>query len=135
MSYDTRELYDTLAEVQKEGMNGRRRGASFREGGYMTRRTVLCFQIVRKTNVFLVVSESVGNRRKYHKKTRCGNQSKVAWCILSFLARRVAMLIGYARVSKADGSQLLDLQRDALIEASVDAERIYGGNCIKVPNR
>ena len=35
------------------------------------------------------------------------------------------MLIGYARVSKADGSQLLDLQRDALIEASVDAERIY----------
>ena len=35
------------------------------------------------------------------------------------------MLFGYARVSKADGSQLLDLQRDALIEASVDAERIY----------
>jgi len=31
------------------------------------------------------------------------------------------MLIGYARVSKADGSQLLDLQRDALIEAGVDA--------------
>ena len=35
------------------------------------------------------------------------------------------MLIGYARVSKADGSQLLDLQRDALIHAGVDAERIY----------
>ena len=35
------------------------------------------------------------------------------------------MLFGYARVSKADGSQLLDLQRNALIEASVDAERIY----------
>ena len=35
------------------------------------------------------------------------------------------MLFGYARVSKADGSQLLDLQRDALIEAGVDAERIY----------
>ena len=30
------------------------------------------------------------------------------------------MLIGYARVSKADGSQSLDLQRDALIEASVE---------------
>ena len=29
------------------------------------------------------------------------------------------MLIGYARVSKADGSQLLDLQRDALIDAGV----------------
>jgi DNA invertase Pin-like site-specific DNA recombinase len=29
------------------------------------------------------------------------------------------MLIGYARVSKADGSQSLDLQRDALIAAGV----------------
>ena len=27
------------------------------------------------------------------------------------------MLIGYARISKADGSQSLDLQRDALREA------------------
>ncbi|WP_291729703.1 recombinase family protein [Leisingera sp. F5] len=35
------------------------------------------------------------------------------------------MLIGYARVSKADGSQLLDLQRDALIEAGVGLDRIY----------
>ena len=33
------------------------------------------------------------------------------------------MLIGYARVSKADGSQLLDLQRDALLDADVAAER------------
>lgn len=35
------------------------------------------------------------------------------------------MLIGYARVSKADGSQSLDLQRDALITASVEEEQIY----------
>lgn len=35
------------------------------------------------------------------------------------------MLIGYMRVSKSDGSQLFDLQRDALIEAGVQAERIY----------
>lgn len=35
------------------------------------------------------------------------------------------MLIGYARVSKSDGSQLLDLQRDALLEAGVTPERIY----------
>ena len=35
------------------------------------------------------------------------------------------MLIGYARVSKADGSQTLDLQRDALITAGVSEERIY----------
>ena len=47
---------------------------------------------IPKTIVFLVVSESAENRRKCHKKTRCGNQSKVEWCILSFLAGRVAML-------------------------------------------
>lgn len=35
------------------------------------------------------------------------------------------MLIGYARVSKADGSQLLDLQHDALLEAGVHEGRIY----------
>jgi DNA invertase Pin-like site-specific DNA recombinase len=35
------------------------------------------------------------------------------------------MLIGYARVSKSDGSQVLDLQRDALVEAGVEASRIY----------
>ena len=35
------------------------------------------------------------------------------------------MLIGYARVSKADGTQLLDLQRDALTGAGVDEDRIY----------
>ena len=35
------------------------------------------------------------------------------------------MLIGYARVSKADGSQSLDLQRDALCAAGVDAVSIY----------
>ena len=35
------------------------------------------------------------------------------------------MLIGYARVSKADGSQVLDLQLDALIEAGVEQEKIY----------
>lgn len=35
------------------------------------------------------------------------------------------MLIGYIRVSKADGSQLLDLQKDALIEAGVPPDCIY----------
>lgn len=35
------------------------------------------------------------------------------------------MLIGYARVSKADGSQLLDVQRDALVYAGVSADRVY----------
>jgi DNA invertase Pin-like site-specific DNA recombinase len=35
------------------------------------------------------------------------------------------MLIGYIRVSKADGSQTTDLQRDALIVAGVAPEHIY----------
>ena len=35
------------------------------------------------------------------------------------------MLIGYARVSKADGSQSLDLQRAALPAAGVDAGPVY----------
>lgn len=35
------------------------------------------------------------------------------------------MLIGYARVSKADGSQVFDLQRDALVKAGVEEQRIY----------
>lgn len=33
--------------------------------------------------------------------------------------------LGYCRVSKADGSQSLDLQRDALIAAGVEADAIY----------
>lgn len=35
------------------------------------------------------------------------------------------MLIGYMRISKADGSQTTDLQLDALIAAGVDPENIY----------
>ncbi len=35
------------------------------------------------------------------------------------------MLVGYMRVSKADGSQATDLQRDALLAAQVDAAHIY----------
>ena len=35
------------------------------------------------------------------------------------------MLIGYMRVSKADGSQALDLQKDALLAAGVHEDRLY----------
>ena len=35
------------------------------------------------------------------------------------------MLIGYMRVSKADGSQVIDLQRDALLAAGVEPSRLY----------
>jgi DNA invertase Pin-like site-specific DNA recombinase len=36
-----------------------------------------------------------------------------------------APLIGYMRVSKADGSQVLDLQMDALLAAGVDQRHLY----------
>jgi DNA invertase Pin-like site-specific DNA recombinase len=35
------------------------------------------------------------------------------------------MLIGYMRVSRSDGSQVLHLQRDALLEAGIEPVRIY----------
>ena len=35
------------------------------------------------------------------------------------------MLIGYMRVSKADGSQTLELQRDALLAAGVNTAHLY----------
>src|ERR1700682_2785328 len=35
------------------------------------------------------------------------------------------MLIGYMRVSKADGSQIFDLQRDALLAAGVKRKHFY----------
>lgn len=35
------------------------------------------------------------------------------------------MLIGYMRVSKTDGSQTTDLQRDALLNAGVDEQHLY----------
>ncbi len=44
--------------------------------------------------------------------------SSVTWTLV-----KVTALIGYARVSKADGSQVIDLQRDALAKAGVDLER------------
>jgi hypothetical protein len=39
--------------------------------------------------------------------------------------RKSPPLIGYVRVSKADGSQVLDLQRDALLVAGVAERHIY----------
>src|SRR5947209_1479044 len=38
---------------------------------------------------------------------------------------RGQMLVGYMRVSKADGSQVTDLQRDALLAAGVDTQHLY----------
>ena len=35
------------------------------------------------------------------------------------------MLVGYMRVSKSDGSQTLDLQKDAFTAAGVDPRAVY----------
>jgi len=35
------------------------------------------------------------------------------------------MLVGYMRVSKADGTQSVDLQKDALLAAGIDEEQLY----------
>ena len=35
------------------------------------------------------------------------------------------MKLGYARISKADGSQTLNLQMDALAAAGVSADQVY----------
>lgn len=45
--------------------------------------------------------------------------------IRASMEQRTSVLIGYMRVSKADGSQVLDLQRDALLAAGVIAEHLY----------
>lgn len=37
----------------------------------------------------------------------------------------IKMLIGYMRVSKSDGSQKLDVQKDALIAVGVEEQNIY----------
>ncbi len=37
----------------------------------------------------------------------------------------MGMLIGYMRVSKADGSQVLDLQKDALLAAGIEERSLY----------
>ncbi len=44
---------------------------------------------------------------------------------LSLRANLPPMLIGYVRVSKADGTQTLEPQRDALLAAGIDPSRIY----------
>ena len=56
-----------------------------------------------------------GQKRKRHKNDRLRDARN----------RSRAALIGYMRVSKADGSQVLDLQRDALIVAGVPERSLY----------
>jgi len=70
----------------------------------------------RRTNGFLAADRSRSWQPDNDKKTRCENQRHLAPCRRSFLAES-ALLIGYIRVSKSDGSQTLAPQRDALLAA------------------
>lgn len=45
--------------------------------------------------------------------------------VIERICDRCEMLIGYMRVSKIDGSQTTDLQRDALLAAGVSPEHLY----------
>jgi DNA invertase Pin-like site-specific DNA recombinase len=55
------------------------------------------------------------------KRNQGGNVAQTSVCFTGFKE----MQIGYARVSKADGSQTVDLQLDALIAAGIESQQIY----------
>src|SRR5262245_31618794 len=46
-------------------------------------------------------------------------------CLYGSITGPCDMLLGYIRISKSDGSQSLDLQRDALLAAGVASDRMY----------
>ena len=81
---------------------------------------------VRKTSGFLVVGRGRAKPARERQKTRCDNLNQHVPRRTSFLAGEPAsMLIGYVRVSKSEGSQTLEPQRDALLAAGVEPDRIY----------
>jgi DNA invertase Pin-like site-specific DNA recombinase len=61
--------------------------------------------------------------RKSCLKSRRSTNDRLRSAVLS-------LLVGYMRVSKADGSQVLDLQKDALIGAGVPERNIYSDTAI-----
>jgi hypothetical protein len=80
--------------------------------------------LARETRVFLTVCSEPLLDLRNRQKTRYGNHRSLAPYAASFHTVR-RMLIGYARVSQADGSQVLDSQRDALAAVGVEPGRIY----------
>lgn len=75
---------------------------------------------------YIVVVKS--SKQVLFLKLRLRFLRKIGLCIISFIfiyKYFIFKLIGYARVSKADGSQVLDLQIDALAKAGINQKRIY----------
>jgi DNA invertase Pin-like site-specific DNA recombinase len=80
----------------------------------------------QKTPVFLAQVADLIYPAPSDTKTQREKQRTIALRAASFwIHGKDRMLIGYVRVSKSDGSQTLDLQRDALSAAGVDPCRIY----------
>ena len=80
----------------------------------------------QKTLVFLARVADLIYPAPSDIKTQREKQHTIALRSASFWRHgKDRMLIGYVRISKSDGSQTLDLQRDALSEAGVDPCRIY----------
>jgi hypothetical protein len=84
----------------------------------------------------LQLTELKGRSRKERLDTFIEHRESDGYCdrlsgiirqdrVCHTIGRLRDMLIGYMRVSKADGSQVLDLQRDALAAAGVEPSRLY----------
>ena len=85
-----------------------------------------CRTSARKTGGFLATPPGLPIIVEIRQKARCGIDRQLAGWASSFLGLfGAAMLIGYVRVSKSDGTQTLAPQRDAMLAAGVDPTRIY----------
>lgn len=71
--------------------------------------------------------ESNGNIKQRENPLKKSKQGDTLFLVFSYVLKDqdISMLIGYMRVSKNDGSQTTDLQRDALTKAGVKTKYIY----------
>ena len=74
---------------------------------------------------FHVTSAQVPLPTTMDRREDTGQRIERATSLIAVCGTAKAPLIGYMRVSKADGSQVLDLQRDALLTAGVSERHLY----------
>src|SRR6266853_5941771 len=81
---------------------------------------------LKKRSVFLRGLQTASTLPPVTQKPNAKNKARLPPPASGFWAHgKGCMLIGYIRVSKSDGSQVLDLQRDALVEVGVEPCRVY----------
>lgn len=117
------------------------------EGSYAASRARVCFAVLAKPLRHLALDKSrqvalevtaTSRKRSVFLQSPCparpehlGTRKAVAKIndtlqgMRSLFLRGAVVLIGYMRVSKSDGTQTLSPQRDALLAAGVDPNRIY----------